>query len=285
MSVLTAIFQAIAQAVCWIFPLSESGHSALFHNFANQSADASSVLTGVVHIGIGVGIVLSMYKLFFGLFKEFIGTFSDLFKKQLSSRTTTPRRSFMYMTLISLAPMLLLLIPTGHGLLYTVLKNTAYNSTVLEEGLFFAITGLLVILAGSLLSKPSKNKNITWLYALVVGVCNIFFVTIGGFSLTVGAFAILILFGVSKKLAVRYPFVLSAPVLVVMGIVEICTASVSASVASIIIAIILSILVSFVLSRLFKLVIKNAMYHYFGIYDIVIGFIAFVIGIFELILK
>ncbi len=50
MSVLTAIFQAIGQAISWVLPISESGHSAIFHNFSGRFTNACSQLTGVVHI-------------------------------------------------------------------------------------------------------------------------------------------------------------------------------------------------------------------------------------------
>lgn len=284
MSVLTAIFQSIAQAIFWIFPLSESGHSALFHNFSNRLIGTGSSLTGVVHIGIAIGIIIAMYNLFFGLIKEFFSTFSDLFKKQLKTKPTNPRRSFMYMTIISFAPMLLWLIPTGHGFLFSVLRKTCYNSSLVEDGLFLALTGLLVFVASDMLSKPSKNNNVTWIPALVIGVANVFLVPVSGMSLIGGVFAILILFGVAKKLSLRYPFVISVPVLVVMGIVEICTASIVSSVVQCIIGLVLSILASFACVKTFIWLVKSVKLKFFGIYDITIGVIVFFIGIIKLII-
>ena len=64
MWILKAIFQAIAQAVTFILPVSESGHSAVFHNFAERYTNACSQLTGIIHIGIAIGLFLAFFKLF-----------------------------------------------------------------------------------------------------------------------------------------------------------------------------------------------------------------------------
>lgn len=286
MSVLTAIFQAIAQAICWVLPISESGHSALFHDFANRDSGACSALTGIVHIGIAIGIVLSMYSLFFGLAKEFFGTFVDLFKKQIKAKPATPRRSFMYMTLISFAPMILWCIPTGKkGLLFNLLRSTGFNASVLEDGLFLVVTGVLVVIASRMLKSTNNTKPVTWVPALVCGVASVLLVPVSGLSLVAGVFAIMMFFGVSRNFALRYPFVIGAPMLVVMGIVEICVSVTPANIAQIIIGLVLSIAATFLSVRVLQWLVKNAKLGYIGVYDIAIGVIAFVIGIFELIIK
>ena len=89
MSVLTAIFQAIGQAVSWVLPVSESGHSAIFHNFSGRFTNACSQLTGVIHIGIAIGIFVAFIKLFVLLFKNFTGAWGDIFKKKLAKSPRT----------------------------------------------------------------------------------------------------------------------------------------------------------------------------------------------------
>ena len=72
MWILTAIFQAIGQAFTWVFPVSESGHSVIFHNFSGRFTNACSQLTGVIHIGIAIGLFIAFYKLFISLSKIFL---------------------------------------------------------------------------------------------------------------------------------------------------------------------------------------------------------------------
>ena len=64
MWILTSIFQAIGQALTWVLPVSESGHSVIFHNFSGRFSNACSQLTGVVHIGIPAGKYGNFYMVF-----------------------------------------------------------------------------------------------------------------------------------------------------------------------------------------------------------------------------
>ncbi|MBR4241825.1 MAG: undecaprenyl-diphosphate phosphatase [Eubacterium sp.] len=286
MSILTAIFQAVFQAITFIFPISENGHYSLFHNFAGITDATPAAITGVIHIGIAIGIIIAMYKLFLSLFNEFFFTFQDIFKKRLKSTPPKAARKFMYYTLLSFAPMILWLIPFGsRGFLFDFLRSSAYNGNLLDDGLFFLATGILVVLCAKQLKLSRNNKNINLIFALIAGFASIILVPVAGLSFIGGVFCILMLLGVSKKVSFRYSFVLSVPVLVVMGILEICASSEPAGIVSIIIGIILSAAVSFVCVRFFKWVINNDKLKFFGYYDFGIGVIAAVIGIFQLILN
>ena len=68
MSVLNAVFQALVRALTWVFPLSESGHLGVLNDFSGRADGSVYALTGVIHIGIALGIVLAMYRLFFQLY-------------------------------------------------------------------------------------------------------------------------------------------------------------------------------------------------------------------------
>lgn len=285
MSILTAIIQAILQAITWILPVSEYGHSAVFHDFSSRFSGACSALTGVIHIGIAIGIVVALYKLFIKLFAEFFSTAKDLFTKNLKGKQASPIRSFMYMTFLSFAPMILWLIPTGHGFLYTVLRKTGFNATTLDDGIFFILTGLLTFAAAQTLSLAKNNKNVSVLFALIIGVASVFLVPVAGLSFTAGVFAGLVLLGVTKKLAFRYGLVMSVPLLIVTGIVEICVSVTPVGIVSIILSVIISALVSFFAVKLLKWIVDNHYLKYFGIYDIGIGVITLIIGIFELALR
>lgn len=258
----------------------------MFHDFAGRSTGACSVITGVVHIGLAVGIMLASFKLFIRLFKEFAGTAGDLFKKNLKDSSKKPARSFMYMTIVSFVPMLLWLIPIGkNGFLFSILRKTGYNGTLLDDGVFLAVTGVLVLLTARQLSFSRNNKNVNLLSAIAVGVLSVFLVPVSGLSLVAGVFGVLMISGVSKKLAFRYTMVMSVPTLIVMGIIEICKAGILADAVSIIISIVLSIITSFFAVKVLKWLINQNKIKFFGIYDIAVGVIILVIGIFELALR
>ncbi len=258
----------------------------MFHDFAGRFDSSPAAITGVVHIGIALGIIIATYKLFLSMLTEFLGVFSDLFKKRLTKDSPTPARKFMYYTLISFAPMIFWLIPLGEkGFLYTVFKNRGYNETLFDEGICFAITGALVLLCARQIKLSNNNKNINWIIALIIGVLSLILVPVSGLSFLFGVFAVLILIGVTKKIALRYSFVLSVPVLVVMGIIEICISAEPAGVVAAIIGMIISAAASFLCVKILKWIIKNEKLQYFAYYDFGIGALTLVIGIFELILR
>lgn len=72
MSVLNAIFQAIARALAWILPISEYGHASLLNAFAGKTDGSVSTAAGAVHIGLAIGIAFAIYGIISKMFKEFL---------------------------------------------------------------------------------------------------------------------------------------------------------------------------------------------------------------------
>lgn len=285
MSILTAIFQAIGQAIAWIIPISESGHSAIFHDFSGRYTNACSQLTGVIHIGIAVGILIAFYKLFIRLGKNFFDTFSELFHKRLNIKNPSPQRRLMYMTLLSFALMIFYVIPTGrHGNLYMVFHRTTFNGTLLGEGICMALTGVLLIITASMLGKK-YNALPPWAQALVLGIITFLAVPTSGCSLVAGVLCVGVIIGMSDKYALRYSMIMSVMVLLVTGVTEIIIGVTAVSIVQAIIALVISALVSFISVKALIFVIKKNYLKYIAVYDIAIGAICLIIGIFETVVK
>ncbi|MCC8074251.1 MAG: undecaprenyl-diphosphate phosphatase [Clostridiales bacterium] len=284
MSILTAIFQAIAQALSFILPISESGHSAIFHTFSGRYTDACSQLTGVIHIGIAIGIFIACFKLFINQFKNFFASWNDLFHKRFGVKNAKTSRKFMYMTLCSLAILILFLIPTGNGgNLFELFNCLSYNSTLLDEGICTALLGAMLF-AVTYYNKPSPKIH-DIVRALILGVTAFFAISLSGSSLIVGIFAVGVLIGLNEKNALRYSLVMSVPVLLITGITELVVGVTKVSVLSAIIAVVISVVVTFFAVKLLKYIIKNRWLIYFAIYDVAIGIICLIIGIFQIAIK
>lgn len=284
MSILTAIFQAIAQALTWIFPVSESGHSAIFHDFAGRYSGACSKLTGIIHIGIAIGIFIALFPLFKKLFINFFGCAKELVKKELDIKNLSSVRQFMLMTIISLVPMLLYLIPVGKGVnIYQVFNRFSYNGTVLDEGVCLALTGVLLLFALTRINKVNPLPPV--FQALLLAAVAFLAVPTAGCSLVAGVFCVGVIIGMNRKTAVKYSLVMSFVYLIVKGIIEICVGVTAVSVVSIIIAVILSAAAAFFFVRLLMYVIKKKLLNYIAWYDIILGVLCVIIGIFELFIK
>lgn len=285
MSILTAIFQAIGQALTWVLPVSESGHSAIFHDFSGRYTNACSQLTGIIHIGIAIGIFIAFYRLFFGLFKNFFAGFNDLFHKRLDVKGASPQRRFMYMTILSLAFFVFYLIPSGaHGNLFMLFHRTSFNGNLIGEGICMALTGALIIASCALVNKTS-GKIPYILQAVILGITAFLALPFAGCSFMGGILFVGIIVGMSEKSALRYSAAMSVPVLITAGIIELCIGVTKLSAVSAIIALIISVLISFFAVKILIYVIKNKSIKYFAVYDAVIGIICFVIGVFESVVK
>lgn len=285
MSVLTAIFQAIGQAIAWVLLISESGHSAIFHNFSGRFTNACSQLTGVVHIGIAIGLFIAFFKLFKMLFKNFIGGWSDLFHKQLDLKNAKPARKFMYYTVLSFVPMILYLIPAGkYGNIYSVFHRVSYNENLVGEGICMLLTGALIIVTCSVMDKK-LNPVPGILQAIIIGVIVFLAVPTAGCSVMGAVFCISVILGMNEKNALRYSVVMSVMILFVMGIIELCTAVTKITILSAAIGLIVAAAVSFFASKLLIFVIKDKKLRLFGIYDAAMGLIILVIGIFQVVVK
>ena len=213
---LTAIFQAVAQAVTWVLPVSESGHSAIFHDFSGRFSGNGSELTGLVHIGIALGIFLVFIKLFVRLFGEFIAFFKDAFAKQNPFVNPGGARRFMFGTVLGFLPMVLLLLPAGkYGNVYGLFRSMGYNGTLLDEGVFFALTGGLILLALLQMKKHGPQKNVDWYAALILGFAAAFSLPIAGLSYMGVLFCLGVMMGVARKISYRFAAVSSVLTLLV----------------------------------------------------------------------
>lgn len=283
MSVIIAIFQAIFQAITYILPVSQSGHSSVFHDFAGRADGTTTMLTGAISLGIAIGIFVAVFKLFARLGKECVGTVTDIVHKDFNIKNASYARRFLFMLVLSYVPMLLWLLPLGSfGNSYRVLRATAYNGTLLDEGVFFAVTGVLVFLAARQLTFNRNKKQITLPAAVTAGVCSLFFVPVSGLALIGGPFCVLVLFGVSCKAAYKYSLVFSVPVLLISGISQLVRADYKSSVVAMIIGFVLAAAVAFLVVRVVNNIIKKGLLKYIAYYDVSMGVIVAVIGAIQL---
>lgn len=283
---LTAIFQAVAQAVTWVLPVSESGHSAIFHDFSGRFSGNGSELTGLVHIGIALGIFLVFIKLFARLFGEFIAFFKDAFAKQNPFVNPGGVRRFMFGTVLGFLPMVLLLVPAGkYGNVYGLFRSMGYNGTLLDEGVFFALTGGLILLALLQMKKHGPQKNVDWYAALILGFAAAFSLPIAGLSYMGALFCLGVTMGVARKISYRFAAVSSVLTLLVLGVVEICTCVTYVNIIAGIVAVVLSAAVTYFMVKLMLWILHGGKLKAFAYYDFALAGVCVVVGIFELILR
>ncbi len=78
---------------------------------------------------------------------------------------------------------------------------------------------------------------------------------------------------------------MSVMILLVMGVIELCTAVTKITILSAVIGLVVAAVVSFFASKLLIFIIKEKKLRLFGIYDAAIGLLVLIIGIFEVVVK
>ena len=285
MSILTAIFQAIGQVLTYIFPLSESGHSAIFHDFSGRFTGSCSELTGLIHIGIAVGIIAAFWKVFLKLIFEFVLTGKEILTKKLDLKKTANSRKFMYYTFIPYIFMLAYLIPVGSTNIYGVLHAYAYDGNLVSEGICFLVDAVFLLFAYFRLKKNEKGNQLSLPAVLVVGCAVFFALPVSGLSLCALVIAILALFGTNPKIAFRYFISLSAPILLVQGIIEIATCVSYVNIFAGIIGVVIAIALTFIESKFLLQIVKSNSLNYFSYYGFTVGGLTLIIGIIEIIVR
>ncbi len=285
MSIITSIFQAILQAISYLLPISESGHSAIYHDLAGKADGTVAALTGVIHIGLALGIFAAMLRLCLRMGKELVRFAGDVIHKDFYYREARPARRFLLALMLSFAPLLLWLIPVNHNFAYEFLRRFGFNHTLLDEGLFFVITGVLLLMAVKQISTGRSQKPMTPLYGLLAGAVMLLSAPLAGLSVIGSVFTFLLLFGIGRKQALNFALVMSIPFLIGTGITELITAAVKANVAQIIIGILVAAVFGFLCTRILKFIINKGYLKYIGYYDISLGVITAVTGIVQLIVR
>lgn len=286
LSILTAIFQAIAQAVTFIFPVSESGHSAIFHDFSSRFSGAVSELTGLVHIGIAIGIAVAFHKVFARHIYEFLGLCRDIKNKKFDIKKGSYSRNFLFFTLIPYPFMLLYLIPVGNGInLFELLSSYSIDGNLISEGICFLFSGGLLLLASYVIKGDPKGGRLTLPAAGVLSFMIFISIPMAGLSLSTTVICVAIICAAGRNHAFRYFVSVSVPVLLVTGISEIVRCVTYVTVVEGIIAVVISGAVSFFAVRAYKWLLHNVDLKYFSYYNFALAVLTVVTGIVELFIR
>lgn len=284
LSILTAIFQAIGQALTFILPISESGHSAIFHDFSARYSGESAVLTGLIHIGVALGIAAAYSSVFLRQFKEFFGGCKEIAEKKFDIKKSTHSREFTYYTVLPFFFMPFYLIPIGsRGNVYQLLISFTVDGNLISEGVCFLVTAVLLLLTSSVLKKEKKGKALTLPVALLLSLMIFVTLPLSGLSLSASIICVAIICGVNRNFAFRYFVCIAVPVLLVMGIVEVATSAIATTVVAGALGVVIAAAVSFLACRFLKWSIKNIDFKFYSYYNFALAALATVTGIVELI--
>jgi undecaprenyl-diphosphatase len=246
-SLFQAIILSVIQGICEWFPISSSGHLAIFHN------------------------IFGFQSLSFDVFLHFASIFAVLFvfrRELISILDLKKQENFRYVLLLIIG-----IIPAGiMGILFKDFIE-GFFSSLFYLGIFFIVSGVLIYLTKFF---KQKKENINWLDSLFIGIFQAIAI-LPGISRSGSTISAGLIRGVNKEEAIKFSFLMAIPLILGAGILELKDIFISNIDYSILL---ISFLVTFFTSlfviKILLKIIKSDKFYLFGIYNFVVGILVLI---------
>jgi len=246
-SLFQAIILSVIQGICEWFPISSSGHLAIFHN------------------------IFGFQSLSFDVFLHFASIFAVLFvfrRELISILDLKKQENFRYVLLLIIG-----IIPAGiMGILFKDFIE-GFFSSLFYLCIFFIVSGVLIYLTKFF---KQKKENINWLDSLFIGIFQAIAI-LPGISRSGSTISAGLIRGVNKEEAIKFSFLMAIPLILGAGILELKDIFISNIDYSILL---ISFLVTFFTSlfviKILLKIIKSDKFYLFGIYNFVVGILVLI---------
>src|SRR3989338_7192777 len=239
---LQLITLSILQGITEWFPVSSSGHLAIFQNFFGFQSLSFDIF---LHLASIIAVV-------FVLKKEIINILN-----------IKDRKNLKYLFLIILGT-----IPAGIIGLFFKTQIESFFSNLYYLGIFFIISGMLVY---STKFSKTREKKINFVDSLFIGIFQAIAILPGisriGATISSGIFR-----GLKREEAVKFSFLLAIPVILGASLLELKDLAFSdISYQMLILSFTITLIVSIFTIKLLLKIVKSDKFYLFGIYNFVIG--------------
>ncbi len=197
MNLFEAMLLGLIQGLTEFLPVSSSGHLVIFQE-----------ILGVDQPGVTLEVLLH-----FGTLLSVFWVFGRDFLALLSFRRNSEERNFLLMLIAGVA------VTGSIGLLFSDYITEFFKSTLLV-GFMLLITGAILKLISILPVGQKDKEDITFKDALFIGLLQAFAI-IPGISRAGSTIAAALWRGLDRQTAVRYSFMLSAPIILGATLLEV----------------------------------------------------------------
>ncbi|MBE5927673.1 MAG: undecaprenyl-diphosphate phosphatase [Lachnospiraceae bacterium] len=283
MNIIEAIILGLVQGLAEFLPISSSGHLAIAKELFGLD-DVGLAFDLLLHLGTLVAVFVAFYKDIWELIVEGCGIIKDAcinivywFKKKAGNNeieyvkvVSTPYRRFVMLVIIST-------IPTGvMGLLFKEIFNLD-NPILLIPAISLLLTGCLLLLADSMPSGKTTEKNATYLQGAIIGISQ-GFATLPGLSRSGTTITCCLACGFEKKFAVKYSFIMSIPAIIGANILELGdlagTGISSQELIYYIIGTVVAAISGYICIKTMLVVVRKNKFKYFAYYCFAIGLLS-----------
>ena len=208
MDVFQSIFLGIIQGVGEFLPISSTAHLALLPYFWNFQ-DPGLAFDVALHLGTLIAVVGFFWRDWISIFKLALKNEETRDKKQ----ETNYNKNILWLLVVATIPGMIA------GVLWESKAETAFRNPLLIAGALF-VFGLLLFLVDKYFSAKKDLEKITLWETIVIGVAQAIAIIPGvsrsGATMTAGRF-----FGLDRKSAARFSFLLSTPIIAGAAVLKI----------------------------------------------------------------
>ncbi len=260
MDLLEAIILGIIQGLTEFLPVSSSGHLEIGKFLFGIDTENSFSFSVVVH-GATVLSTIVVFR------NEIIGIFRGVLKFKMNSEM-----DFALKIMTSLIPIIIV------GFLFDKQIESLFNGNIVFVGLMLLVTALMLIIS-SLIKKG--NREISYLDAVIIGIAQAFAV-LPGVSRSGATISTGLILGNKKEKLAEFSFLMVLIPVIGANLVELAkgefssTASVSTGILAA--GFLSAFITGYIACKLMIALVRKRKLYWFGIYCIIIGLIAIIIG-------
>jgi undecaprenyl-diphosphatase len=271
---LQALIAGLLQGVTEFLPISSSGHLVIFNAlFGEGDSDANLAFTVFLHLATLLSVIIVFSKDVWTLIREFFTASFDILRGKPNFQS--PERRFLVMVIIGTIPAVV----AGVGIKLLNVDDILENIFVVAVMLI--VTAILMFCVDRMrtgrYTEADAPYRSAWLVGLLQAVAILPGLSRSGSTIFGG-----LLGGLKKEFAVRYAFILSIPVILGAGLVELLGVvkadEVTINPVGWIVGFLAATVSGILAIRLIKILIKNNKFYIFGIYCLCASAIAFLIG-------
>ncbi len=198
-NLISSLILAIVQGLTEWLPVSSSGHLVLFQEILNYHPGL------VFDVALHFGTLMAVF-VYFG--KDIVGIIEDLLRGNWKSE----KAKLGFLLIIATIPAAII------GYLFKKMFESAFESLIVV-GWGFAITSMFLFIA-SFDFRENKKKFPNWIDAIWVGIAQALAI-LPGISRSGSTISAGLLRGLDEKMAMKFSFLMSIPVIFGAGILEI----------------------------------------------------------------
>lgn len=253
MNLIQALFLGLVQGLTEWFPVSSSGHLALFQNLF--SLDVPVLFDILLHVGTLIVVLLVFYK--------------DIFKIIKSIFTWNTKSEYFKLAIF------IIIGSVGTAIIGYFFRDlfVGFFNNLLAVGIAFLFTGVLLFFSDKKGNKKLNYKN-SFLIGLMQGVALIPGISRSGSTISTG-----MLLGIERKKVARFSFLLMIPA-VIGGLIFESGSIADINLVNAFFGVLVSVIVGYVSLRYLLRLIEKGKFKNFSWYCFLIGLITIIISFF-----